>query len=128
MVGVLPLKRIVLNAVFATLAVAVGAIIGWAFSLGTIGQDPSLSDSTPEDRLNHHASIDRGRLKAYMEEFDRYAQESPYKSVLAGDEAEMKVADKIQETWNTKCDTIEVYQYQFYASKPSLQERLNRLS
>ena len=34
MVGVLPMKRIVLNAVFATLAVAVGCIIGWAFSLG----------------------------------------------------------------------------------------------
>ena len=28
------MKRIVLNAVFATLAVAVGCIIGWAFSLG----------------------------------------------------------------------------------------------
>ena len=60
MVGVLPLKRIVLNAVFATLAVAVGAIIGWAFSLGTIGQDRSLSDSTLEDRLNHHESIGKG--------------------------------------------------------------------
>ena len=34
MVGVLPMKRIVLNAVFATLAVAVGCIIGWAFSVG----------------------------------------------------------------------------------------------
>ena len=34
MVGVLPMKRIVLNAGFATLAVSVGCIIGWAFSLG----------------------------------------------------------------------------------------------
>ena len=66
-------------------------------------------------------SLDPGRLKAYMEEFDSYADQSPYKSVLAGDEAEMKLADTIQETWNTKCDTIEVYQYQFYASKPSLE-------
>ena len=36
MVGVLPMKRIVLNAVFATLAVSIGCIIGWAFSLGTV--------------------------------------------------------------------------------------------
>ena len=120
MVGVLPLKRIVLNATFATLAVAVGVIIGWAFSLGTIGQDPSLSDSTLEERLRHHGQINKERIKNRMELFNAIAMGSTFDSVLAGEPAEGQIADMIQAEWNTKCDTIEVYSYQFFASKPSL--------
>ena len=88
MVGVLPLKRIVLNATFATLAVAVGVIIGWAFSLGTIGQDPSLSDSTLEERLRHHGQINKERIKGRMELFNAIAMGSTFDSVLAGEPAE----------------------------------------
>ena len=71
------MKRIVLNAVFATLAVSIGCIIGWAFSLGAT-VDTTCSDTSTEQRLRLHELIDTDRIKARMKDFETIASAHPF--------------------------------------------------
>lgn len=100
---VLPMRRVIINAGFATLSVAVGCIIGWAFSLGRspVG---GISDSTPEVRGSYHDYVDADRMKLMMES---YSQTAYY----ANDgliEAETRMSYKIIERWQQLCDQVEV--------------------